>query len=124
VADAPTPFLFDRRVPAAPLDRFVESLWYARGSIGYARERIAPTGSTVAVLVLGDPILQTPDDGAGTTLRADVGFVAGPHDRPVVNEPTGETNAIGIVTTPVGCGPILGHAPRELRGRVVDLASW
>jgi hypothetical protein len=104
--------------------RFVEEIWFARGRITGVRERIAPTGSTVAAFVLGDPILQTPV-GQGTALLADTGFLIGPHDRPIVNEPQGETYCVGIVTTPVGCRPTLGLAPATLRGRIVDLPqAW
>jgi hypothetical protein len=88
------------------------------------RERIAPTGSTVAAIVLGDPIRQTPVD-EGTALVTDTGFLIGPHDRPIINEPQGETYCVGIVTTPVGCRPALGLAPATLRGRVIDLLqAW
>jgi len=105
--------------------RFVESIWFARGHITGVRERIAPTGSTVAAIVLGDPIRQTPEGRASPALVADTGFLIGPHDRPIVNEPLGETYCVGIVTTPVGCRPALGLAPATLRGRVVDLlAAW
>jgi AraC-like DNA-binding protein len=103
--------------------RYVESIWFARGTVPYARERIAPTGSTVAVMVLGDAIIETPDDGHGQALRAQRGFLIGPHDRPVINEPTGETFAVGIVCTPVGCTPALGVVPGAVRSRVVDLES-
>ena len=104
--------------------RFVELVWFARGRIAGVRERIAPTGSTVAAVVLGDPIRQTPF-GEGTALVAETGFLIGPHDRPIVNEPLGETFCVGIVTTPVGCRPALGLAPATLRGRVVDLLqAW
>jgi AraC-like DNA-binding protein len=112
-----------RRV-GGELGRFVELVWFARGRIAGVRERIAPTGSTVAAVVLGDPIRQTPV-GEGTALVADTGFLIGPHDRPIVNEPLGETYCVGIVTTPVGCRPTLGLAPAPLRGRVVDLLeAW
>jgi AraC-like DNA-binding protein len=104
--------------------RFVDQIWFARGRMAGARERIAPTGSTVAAVVLGDPIRQTPVDGGGA-LVADTGFLIGPHDRPIVNEPLGETYCVGIVTTPVGCRPALGLPPATLRGRVVDLLhAW
>jgi AraC-like DNA-binding protein len=115
-------FEYVPRRPGGETSRFVESIWFARGRIVGARERIAPTGSTVAAIVLGDPIRQTPV-GAGTPLVADTGFLIGPHDRPIVNEPLGDTYCIGIVTTPVGCRPVLGLAPAELRGRVLDLVS-
>ncbi|PZF85578.1 helix-turn-helix domain-containing protein [Jiangella anatolica] len=113
-------FQFVSRRPAA-LERFVESVWYARGRIDYTSERIAPTGSTVAVVVLGDPIREWPADGAGDPLTTSTGFLIGPHDRPVVNEPLGETHCVGVVTTPVGCGPLFGLSPPALRGRVVEL---
>jgi AraC-like DNA-binding protein len=104
--------------------RFVEWIWFARGRMTGVRERIAPTGSTVAAVVLGDPIRQTPV-GECTALVADAGFLIGPHDRPIVNEPQGETFCVGIVTTPLGCRPTLGLAPVTLRGRVVDLLqAW
>lgn len=127
VRDVAMPFDFDfrSRAPVGDLGRAVESIWYARGTVPYTRERIAPTGSTVAVLVLGDPIIQVADDGAGEPLRATHGFLVGPHDRPIVNEPTGETFAVGVVTTPVGCQAALGLPPARHRGRVDPLlAVW
>jgi hypothetical protein len=66
-------FAFVSRVPGVALARFVESIWYARGQISYRQERIAPTGSTVAGIVLGSPIRQTAHDGTGEALVADKG---------------------------------------------------
>jgi methylphosphotriester-DNA--protein-cysteine methyltransferase len=117
-------FEYVSRAAGGETGRFVESIWFARGRMAGARERIAPTGSTVAAVVLGDPIRQTPA-GAGTPLVTATGFLIGPHDRPIVNEPQGETYCVGIVTTPVGCRPALGLAPATLRGRIADLlATW
>lgn len=113
--------MYEHRRPSAPLDRFVEQLWFARGRIGYRRERIAPTGSTVAVIVLGDPIVETADDGRGVPVRTATGFLIGPHTGPVLNEPTGETHAYGVVTTPVGCRAVLGVDPATVRSTVVEL---
>jgi AraC-like DNA-binding protein len=113
-------FTYVTRSPSSP---FVESIWYARGQITYRRERIAPTGSTVAGIVLGSPIRQIPNDGAGEPFEANTGFLIGPHDRPIVNEPTAETFCVGIVATPVACRAVFGADPGPLRGQVVDLAS-
>lgn len=118
-------FAYVARRPRRALGRFVESVWYARGRIDYPWERIAPTGSTVAVIVLGAPIVETPSDGAGEPLLATTGFLIGPHDRPVINAPVAETYCVGIVTTPVGCRAVFGVPPAPLRGRVVDLeTTW
>lgn len=58
-------------------------------------------------------------------MRAEHGFLIGPHDRPVINEPTGETFAVGVVTTPVGCRAVLGLDPSALSGRVEELmGKW
>lgn len=118
------PFEFITRTPSGALRRFVASLWYAKGTIPYRRERIAPTGSTVAIVVLGDPIRQIPDDGRGPAFATADGLVTGPHDRPVINEPLGETHAIGIVTTTVGCEAVFGQGPATIRGRVRELAGF
>ncbi len=100
--------------------RFVELIWFARGRIRGASEHIAPTGSTVAAVVLGDPIRLTPG-GGGSPITAEKGFIIGPHDRPVLNQPLGETYCVGIVTSPVGCRPSFGIAPAPMRGRVLNL---
>jgi AraC-like DNA-binding protein len=114
-------FDFRIRTPGGPLGRAVASVWYARGTVPYRRERVAPTGSTVAVIVLGDPIIETAGGPRAVPLRAERGFLIGPHDRPVTNEPTGETFAVGIVTTPVGCRAALRVDPAAVAGRVEEL---
>lgn len=117
-------FEYVTRTLGGEAGRFVELIWFARGRISGVSERIAPTGSTVAAVVLGDPIRLTPG-GGGPSITTDQGFLIGPHDRPVVNEPQGETYCVGIVTHPVGCRPTFGLAPAPLRGCVVDLmAAW
>lgn len=117
-------FVFRRIVPEGALGRLVESVWYARGVVPYEQEQVAPTGATVAAVVLGDPIRQRAANGKGEEFLATTGFLVGPHDEPMINAPTGETHAVGIVTTPIGCQPVLGVPPGDLAGRVVDLEAW
>lgn len=116
-------FDFDFRVrrPGGDVSRAVEQIWYARGTVPYRRELIAPTGSSVILLVLGDPIEQTP--ASGHSFSSDQGMIIGPHTAPVENAPHGETFALGIVTTSVGCQPVTGAPPAPLRGRVVGLEA-
>jgi len=119
------PFDFRMRTPGGDLGRAVASVWFARGTIPYRREKVAPTGSTVAVLVLGDPIVETAGAPRAEPFWTETGFLIGPHDRPVTNEPTGETFALGIVTTPVGAEAALGMHPGRIAGQVVDLLdAW
>ena len=114
-------FEFRRVVPGGDLSRWVESVWFARGYVPYRQEQVSPTGSTVAAVVLGDPIRQQSASGKGEEFLAMTGFLVGPHDEPIINAPTGETHAVGIVTTPVGCRPLFGLAPIDLAGRIADL---
>ncbi|MEM9515203.1 MAG: AraC family transcriptional regulator [Actinomycetota bacterium] len=114
-------FDFRIRQPTGRLGDAIESVWFAQGTVPYEREAISPTGSTVVVLVLGDPIGYTA--GGGPELVTGEGFVAGPHDRPAINAPRGQTHAIGIVTRPTGCAPVVGRPPSLLRGRVADVTE-
>ena len=73
------------------------------------------------MFVLGAPIVQTPH--GGEALVAQRGFLVGPHDRPAINEPTAETFAVGIVTTPVGCQALFGVEASSVRGKALELDS-
>ena len=73
--------------------------------------------------MLGAPIIQTPDAGRGKPFRAERGLIVGPHDRPVINEPTGETFAVGIVTQPTGCQACFSVAPADINGCVAGLEA-
>ena len=115
----PEPFQYVSVVPEGALRHSVAEVWFARGTIRGARERIAPTGSTVLGIVLGDAIRQVPGNGRGEPFLADRGFLIGPHDAPIVNEPLGLTWAVGVVTTPIGCRAAIGVDPGSLRGRIV-----
>jgi AraC-like DNA-binding protein len=120
----PAAFEYLQREPVGPLRRYVELLWYAKGMSTYRSERIAPTGSTVLGIVLGDAILQIPRNGAGEPYSAVEGFVIAPHDQPIINAPTGLTHCVGIVTTAIGCRAALGIDPAGLRGRVTPATGW
>ena len=119
-----TAFEYRHVEPAGRLRRYVESIWYANGMSDFGSERIAPTGSTVLGIVLGDPIVQTPRNGAGESYEAARGFVIGPHDEPIVNAPSGLTRCLGILTTAFGAKAALGFDPAPLRGRVVEADVW
>ncbi len=116
-------FEFDVREPSGELGKLVESIWFARGTIPYAQELIAPTGSVVAIFILGDPIEQTPLHHKAGRIESAEGLMIGPHDGPIINRPLGETHAVGIVSSPVGCANLFGFSPLEIRGRIVNLSG-
>ncbi len=118
------PFEYLAHAPKGELGMYVEEAWFARGTIAGVRERIAPTGSTVLGVVLGSAIRQVPRDGRGEPFIAVRGFLIGPHDQPIVNEPLGLTWAVGVVTTPIGCRAVFGVDPAPLRGSIIDPAAW
>lgn len=106
MAKSATPsFDYRQRSPGDTVSRFVELIWYARGRVPYRRERISPTGSSVGILVFGDPLCIGVDQPGVPPVTSSYGFVIGPHDGPVVNEPQGETYALGVVTTHAGWMP-------------------
>lgn len=117
-------FVYRSREPGPALRTFVSELWFARGTLGAPSERIAPTGAAVLGIVLGDPILQIPGNGNGHPFEAGKGFLIGPADEAMVNDPAGETWAVGIVATPIGCAAAFGVRPGTIRGRIVDPAAW
>lgn len=117
-------FEYLNRAPGADLLPYVSELWFARGTLTAPRERIAPAAGAVLGLVLGDPIRQVPRSGRGEPYLAERGFLIGPDDEALENEPTGGTWAVGIVATPVGCATAFGIDPAAIRGRVVSPEAW
>ena len=124
-AQSPPPalelFEYHERRPSGLLASFVESIWFARGHHGSATDLIAPTGSTVAAVVLGDPIRQWLFDAPDKIFRAVDGYLIGAHDRPVVSRPEGLTFCVGVSATPVGCLTAFGVAPEPIKRRVLGL---
>lgn len=114
-------FEFVQKHPEDSLGRLVESIWFARGTVPYRKEQISPTGATVAVIVLGDPIAHFAHASAEESVTTERGFLVGPHCAPTTNQPLGETYAVGIVTRPIGCLQIFGVEPSKIRGRVLEL---
>ncbi|WP_299730650.1 helix-turn-helix domain-containing protein [uncultured Tateyamaria sp.] len=119
------PFEFEVLEPTGALGSAVASLWFARGTVPYEQEHIAPTGSVVAIFVLGDAIEQASIADARAKTISKFGLLIGPHDGPLINRPHGETFAVGIVAKPTSANRLFGISPAKFRGRVADLAhSW
>lgn len=89
----------------------------------YKSEKIAPTGSSVAVFNLGDPLRIKTSHSLNNELLSTSGFLTGPHDQPITNEPLGETYAVGIVAKPVGTYSLFGIPPIHIRASVLSLCD-
>lgn len=115
------PFEFYSLDPGEALKPYIESIWYAKGTVPYVQEKIAPTGTMVAIFILGDPIEQTSISPPNSPVQSSKGLLIGPHDGPITNRPLGETHAVGIVATAVGAERLFGIRPATLRGKIVKL---
>ncbi len=107
--------------PTGLLAEYVESIWCTRAPVERPAELIEPTGSSVAAIVLGDPIRHFPLDEPYQVHRAITGFLIGPHDRPFMSRPEGATFCVGVVATPVGCAAAFGLPPSQIKRTVTDL---
>ncbi len=116
-------FEFHSRVPDGALADAVETMWFARGTVAYRQEHIAPTGSCVAIFVLGDPIEQTPLGKGARSVRSRIGLFVGPHTGPMINRPLGETYAVGIVAKATGAERLFNLRPATKRGLVCELGT-
>ena len=113
-------FDFRTRAPTGPLARRVERIWYARGHSPHGRERILPSSSAVLLFVLGPPMDMTPPLG-DSTVEVGGAWLQGPHSRPILNRPTGETHALGVVFRPAGVGDFTLNRVSDLTNRIVPL---
>jgi AraC-like DNA-binding protein len=133
--------LFIEHIPAAPLDRCIRSLWYARvDAAAHARERILPTGRVQIILNLArDFLLDCPDSlPARPTPPA---LVVGARSTYEIVDTSDMADLIGIVFHPGGFAPfardsvdlfsnrnvgledIWGSASGSLRDRLRELAT-
>lgn len=120
-----TPFAFEQRAAPPPIADLAESVWTARGTIRYGRERILPTPRPVLVINLGSPfhVRASAEGGVDAVRRA--GWLVGPQTRYVENQPLAETDVVGVTLKPWGPAALFDLSADELADRVVDLeAVW
>lgn len=108
-------------VPCAPLGRFIQFIWIARGMQAHKRERVLPNGVIELIVNLGSPhkVLER-DDYAREALYRDC-WVAGIQNRHLVIEAVRETDLVGIRFRPGGAYPFLGFPLSELTDQVIEL---
>ena len=119
-------FEFTERTPAGRLGRYVESVWHARGQIPYAREKIAPTGSTVAGIRGKERTSEIAalEPGRSVTLRSRQGGVTADYTYGV--EPSGPGSRVTLTAEVETrgawslAGPMIRAAIRRTDGGQLD----
>lgn len=114
-------FDFMVRRPEEPLGRFVAGVWHARGTIPHRRERILPSAEAVLLLILGPPLLMTEPGEEGAARELTGAWITGPHERPIFNEPLGETHVVGAVFEPGGIAAFLNCPVDSIANRIVAI---
>ena len=100
--------LYLQRKPAPPLDRFVQSLWYASDSAPTpGRQRILPTGSTQIILSLSrDHLLDCAQDAVAG--RAPAAQIVGARSTYEIIDNSDLACIIGLVFRPGGFAGLMG----------------
>ncbi|MGA7343717.1 MAG: DUF6597 domain-containing transcriptional factor, partial [Terracidiphilus sp.] len=117
--------LYLERIPAAPLDRFVRMLWYARApEIGHRRERVLPTGRAQAILNLARDYLLDCPEGLPERREAPALLVGGRSIYEIVSS-SDMADLVGVVFEPGGFAAFAGDAVDRFSNRSVPLdAVW
>ena len=115
--------LFLERIPAAPLNEFIRSLWYARaGNVAHERERILPTGCTQVILNLArDFLLDCPENRPGRPIPHSL--VVGARSVYEIVDTSDMAELIGIVFSPGGFCPFASDAAHHFSNQTVALDS-
>ncbi len=114
---------FVRRIPAAPLDAFVEVLWCSHRAAPYpACEHMLPDGSVHLVVALHDEAITWAGPENGEPWHAwKGGIVHGPQSRFYRAGPKPAGAVIGAAFRPGAAGAILGVPAADLLDRHVTL---
>jgi len=117
----PADFDFQVTVPDEPLARYVEQVWFARGTSPHGRERILPSPAVVLLVILGPPLRMTEPRPGAVPQEIAGAWLSGPHERPIINEPTAETHVVGAMFRAGGIAAFLDGPADALANRIVPL---
>lgn len=113
------------RVPAPPLDLFIDDIYCLTGVPGHRRMNVPPMPSAHLFLNLGGPVhLWDPDAAGPPTVLAD-GWFMGVWTRRFVFEYPLRVRLVGVHFKPWGMSPFVEMPASELRDRLVPVdAVW
>jgi AraC-like DNA-binding protein len=114
---------FHRRIPGAPLDRFVSLLWHCRGPAQpHAFDRILPDGDIGLIVNLAEDQTRVYDSFNLSRVKTLSGCVlVGAHSESFVIDTAEEQWVMGAEFHPAGAVPFLGMPAGEVEGMHVPL---
>jgi AraC-like DNA-binding protein len=117
------PRIFCTYCPPAPLDRFIEQLWYWDGPPPpHARDRLLPSGSATLIVNLAEDEVRD-YSGADDSLvnRLPGAVLVGAHSRYSVIDTQEQEAVLGVAFRPGGMWPFFDPAAEELHNQHVAL---
>jgi AraC-like DNA-binding protein len=117
------PILFHAQRPAAPLDRFIERLWYWRGpQPAHAKDRLLPNGAGSLIINLAEDEVRNYTGANDDVIERYPGAVlVGAHSRYAVIDAKEQCAVLGVSFRPGGMWPFFDAAPEELHNAHVGL---
>lgn len=113
--------LYLERIPAAPLNGFIRTLWYARATdVDHNRERVLPSGCVQVILNLARDFLLDCPEGE-SDLRMPPALVVGARSVYEIIDTSDMADLIGIVFEPSGFGIFAGDAVDLFTNRTTAL---
>jgi AraC-like DNA-binding protein len=111
------------RTPCAPLDRYIERIWYCSDLPQHSEERVLPGGGTLDLIVnLFDDRIEIPSLDDPASLRTHSGaIVSGVFTRSYRVDPRQRAAVLGVHFYPGGAFPFLGISPSEVVDTHVEL---
>lgn len=111
------------RVPAAPLDSYIDDIYVLVGTPRHRRLNVPPMPSSHLFINLGDPIVVHDPSGAGPDGRCTDGWFMGLWTRRLVLEYPAQVRMAGVHFKPWGMSAFLDTPLSELRDGFVDASS-
>jgi AraC-like DNA-binding protein len=116
--------LYLERIPAAPLNHYIRSLWYAQATeVAHHRERVLPTGRTQVILNLARNFLLDCPEGQidQTDQRMPPALVIGARSVYEIVDSSDMADLIGIVFSPGGFAPFAEDAAHLFSNQSIAL---
>lgn len=125
MSSIPQPTLFYMHRPAAPLDRFIERLWYWEGEPpSHARDRLLPTGCASLIINLAeDEIRNYRGEDDDQLERLPGAVLVGAHSRYSVIDTHEQRAVLGVSFLPGGMWPFFDPSADELHNEQVFMGD-